>query len=424
MTALTDNAQRALRRTLLDRQSEHRVPGVVGGVVRDGGLLWCQGVGASDLDQPDVAPDSDTQFLIASLTKTFTAVLVMRLRDEGRLSLDDTVEVFVPESKHEGITIRQMLSHATGMQREPVGDVWDTLTYPDRVQLIVGWNEAERILQPHHRWHYSNLVYSVLGEVVSRLDERPWAESLRARILGPLGMSRTTLGLEAPHAAGYYVPPYSDVPVREPVLDISAMASAGGLASTAHDLAAWASFLASPTDEVLSPDTVEEMCQPQIMADLDRWQLAWGLGLMLLRVDDRILVGHTGGMPGHVSGMFVHRPTGTGGLALMNATAAPDPAASPPTCSTTNLPSPSSGVRVPSYHRSWKGSSGGGSRRGSRSRSRCVTAYSRRAVTEPPATSRPPSSSSSPKISIAPSPDARRASCSASPAMSTASSRR
>lgn len=327
MPALSDVSQRALRRTLLDRQSEHRVPGVVGGVVRDGGLLWCQGVGASDLDQPDVAPDSDTQFLIASLTKTFTAVLVMRLRDEGRLSLDDTVEVFVPESKHEGITIRQMLSHATGMQREPVGDVWDTLTYPDRVQLIVGWNEAERILQPHHRWHYSNLVYSVLGEVVSRLDERPWAESLRARILGPLGMSRTTLGLEAPHAAGYYVPPYSDVPVREPVLDISAMASAGGLASTAHDLAAWASFLASPTDEVLSPDTVEEMCQPQIMADLDRWQLAWGLGLMLLRVDDRILVGHTGGMPGHVSGMFVHRPTGTGGLALMNATAAPDPAA-------------------------------------------------------------------------------------------------
>ncbi|MDQ3029369.1 MAG: beta-lactamase family protein, partial [Actinomycetota bacterium] len=158
-------------------------------------------------------------------------------------------------------------------------------------------------------------------------DERPWAESLKARILEPLGMSRTTLGLEAPHASGYYVPPYSDVPVREPVLDISAMASAGGLASTAHDLAAWASFLASPTDEVLSPDTVEEMCQPQIMADLDRWQLAWGLGLMLLRVDDRILVGHTGGMPGYITGMFVHRATGTGGLALMNATAAPDPAA-------------------------------------------------------------------------------------------------
>lgn len=72
MTALNDNAQRALRRTLLERQSKHRVPGVVGGVVRDGGLLWCEGVGAADVETPDVAPDSDSQFLIASITKTFT----------------------------------------------------------------------------------------------------------------------------------------------------------------------------------------------------------------------------------------------------------------------------------------------------------------------------------------------------------------
>lgn len=294
--------------------------------MRDGGMLWCDGVGARDLSDPDSPPDSDTQFLIASITKTFTAVLVMRLRDEGRLSLDDTVDDLIPEAKHGGVTIRSMLSHVTGMQREPVGDVWETLTYPDRAQLIAGWNDAERILRPHHRWHYSNLVYSMLGEVVARLDERSWADSLQARILDPLGLSRTTLGLVAPHATGYYVPPYSDVPVCEPVLDISAMAPAGGLASTATDLAAWGSFLADPTDEVLSPDTVDEMCQPQTMADLDRWELAWGLGLMLLRVNDRILVGHTGGMPGYITGVFVHRPTSTGGLALMSSTAAPDPA--------------------------------------------------------------------------------------------------
>ncbi len=154
----------------------------------------------------------------------------------------------------------------------------------------------------------------------------PGLRRLRARVLDPLEMPRTTVGLVAPHATGYYVPPYSDVPVHEPVLDIEAMAPAGALASTANDLATWASFLADPADEVLSPDTLEEMCQPQIMADLEKWQLAWGLGLMLMRVDDRIFVGHEGAMPGYITGVFVERPTKTAGLVLMNSTSATEPA--------------------------------------------------------------------------------------------------
>lgn len=327
MPTLRDESQRALRRMLLDRQVSGRVPGVFGGVSRNGVLLWSDGVGAADLADPDAPPAADTQFLIASISKTFTAVLVMALRDEGKLSLDDTVDAHLPETGHGGVTIRQLLSHVAGMQREPAGDVWDTLVFPDRAALVKGWSEAERILRPHHRWHYSNLCYAVLGELVARLDGREWVESVQARILDPLEMSRTTLGLVGRAATGYYVPPYSDVPVREPVLEIGAMAPAGGLASTGNDLATWASFLATPVDDVLSADTVEEMCQPQILADLDRWELAWGLGLMLLRADDRMYVGHTGGMPGHVSGMFVHRTSGTAGISLMNTSTAPDPAA-------------------------------------------------------------------------------------------------
>jgi CubicO group peptidase (beta-lactamase class C family) len=327
MADFTETTRGALRRILLDRQTNGRVPGLVGGVARGGSLRWHDGVGLADLDDPDRQLDADTQFLIASNSKTFTAVLVMALRDEGKLSLDDTVDMHVPESKHGGITIRQMLSHETGMQREPVGDVWDTLTYPDRDELVAGWNEAEQVLAPHHRHHYSNLCYSMLGEIVARLDGRDWAESLQARILQPLEMRRTTIGLVAPHATGYYVPPFTDVPVKEPVVDIKALAPAGALASTAHDLAAWLGFWADPVEEVLSTDTVEEMCQPQTMSDLETWQLAWGLGVMLLRSKDRFLVGHTGGMPGHISGCFVHRDSGTAGIALMNTTSAPDPAA-------------------------------------------------------------------------------------------------
>ncbi len=303
------------------------MPGIAAGVAHNGELVWTDGIGSADLASAETPPDSDTQFLIASNTKTFTAVLLMRLRDEGKLTLDDTVDQHIPDSEHRGVTVRQLLSHVSGMQREPVGDVWDALEFPDSRALVEGWNDAERILMPHHTWHYSNLGYSLLGEVVTRLDGRPWMESLQARVLNPLEMTRTTLGLQPPHAQGYYVPPYTDVPVHEPVLDIAAMSPAGGLASTVADLTRWADFLACPLDEVLSGDSVEEMCQPQAIADPEGWQLGYGLGVMLARLKNRVYVGHTGGMPGHITGVFVHRQSRTGGICLMNSSSAPDPAA-------------------------------------------------------------------------------------------------
>ena len=327
MTELTAQTSAALTRILADRQSRHRVPGMAASVARSGGVVWSDGVGAADLGRGE-PPGPDTQFMVASISKTFTAVLVMALRDEGRLSLDDPLDKHVPESKHAGITLRQLLSHVSGMQREPVGDVWETLTFPSLDELVAGWNEAERIGRPHDLWHYSNLAYSMLGEVVARVDGRSWEESLRARILEPLGLRRTTLGLAGDdHATGYYVPPFSDVPVIEATVDIGAMAACGGLASTSTDLAAWTMFLADGNDEVLAKDTLDEMCQVQTIADPDRWTLGWGLGLMLVRSGDRVYAGHTGGFPGNISGMFVHRGSGTGGVVLMNTTSAPDPAA-------------------------------------------------------------------------------------------------
>jgi CubicO group peptidase (beta-lactamase class C family) len=304
-----------------------RVPGLYAGVVRDGGFVWQEGIGAADVTVPSVTPTADDQFLIASNSKTFTAVLVMQLRDEGRLSLDDTLEQHVAEVTHPGVTIRQALAHVTGMQREPVGDVWETLENPDRAELVAGFNEAERVHRPHHLFHYSNLVFSMLGEVVARLDGRDWYDALRARILEPLEMRRTTVGPSGSAVTGYYVPPHTDVPVPEPVLDLKALAACGGLASTADDMARWSAFVADPVAEVLAPDTLAEMCEPQIMIDRERWTGAFGLGFMLIRSGTRTYVGHTGGMPGHITGLFTHRESGTGGLVLMNTTSAPDPAA-------------------------------------------------------------------------------------------------
>lgn len=327
MNQLRATTEDRLSRIIATRQSEDRVPGIVGGVSRGGDLLWGEGVGTADLARPGVPPSVDQQFLIASNSKTFTAVAIMALRDEGRLDLDDTLDMLIPECGHTGLTVRQMLAHASGMQREPVTDVWETLEQPNREELVSGFAEAERVLKPHHRWHYSNLVYSMLGEVIARLDGKEWFDAIKARILDPLGMSRTTLGLQIDPVVGYYVPPFHDVPVLESTFDFRATAACGGLASTARDLAAWSAFVAAPTSEVLDPDTFEEMLQPQIMADLDRWTLAFGLGFMLLRRGERIYVGHTGGMPGHTTGLFTHRESGLGGMALMNSSTGPDPAA-------------------------------------------------------------------------------------------------
>ena len=327
MPPLLETTTRTLHRIALDKQVKGRVPGLYAGVVRNGGFVWQEGIGAADVTVPSVMPTADDQFLVASNSKTFTAVLVMQLRDEGKLSLDDTLEQHVAEVTHPGVTVRQALAHVTGMQREPVGDVWETLQNPDRAELVAGFNEAERVHRPHHLFHYSNLVFSMLGEVVARLDGRDWYDALKARILDPLEMRRTTVGPSGSAVTGYYVPPHTDVPVPEPVLDLKALAACGGLASTADDMARWSAFVADPDAEVLDPDTLAEMCEPQIMIDRERWTGAFGLGFMLVRSGTRTYAGHTGGMPGHITGLFTHRESGTGGLVLMNTTSAPDPAA-------------------------------------------------------------------------------------------------
>jgi len=324
VTALLDSTTRSLHGIALGKQREGRVPGLFAGVARGGSLIWGEGIGLADLAEQR-PPRAHDQFLIASNTKTFIAVMVMQLRDEGRLSLDDLLGDHVPEVSHP-ITIRQCLAHVSGMAREPLGDVWETLENPSAKELRRDFDDVERVLRPHDHWHYSNVVYAMLGQLVEELDGRSWEESLRTRLLDPLEMTRTSNGFDAgPHVSGYYVAPYDDVPRPEPVMDLKGLAPCGGLASTADDLAKWSAFVADPGD-LLAADTIEEMCQPQILLTTDAWNAAMGLGFFLIRSGTgRTYVGHTGGMPGHITGVFTHRESGTGGIALMNNTAPPPP---------------------------------------------------------------------------------------------------
>jgi CubicO group peptidase (beta-lactamase class C family) len=317
--ALRDDLSRRLRTA----QSQQRLPSVSAAVFRGPELVWQEARGLADVEA-GVEATPDTQYRIGSITKTFTAVGVMQLRDAGELSLDDPLTAFVADSPH-APTLARLLSHASGLQREPPGDIWETMEAPTRDELVQRLGDAEQVLSPATWWHYSNLAFALLGEIVARRAGTSWEEALAARILDPLELARVSPGAERPAARGYFVEPWTDVARLEPDPDLGGAGALGKLWATTGDLARWGAFLAAGDDRVLAASTLEEMAQPRIMVDRERWTLAWGLGLELYRRGDHVLVGHGGAMPGHLAALVVHRATGVGAAVLTNSGAGPDP---------------------------------------------------------------------------------------------------
>src|SRR5205814_6125215 len=108
-------------------------------------IEWSQSVGLADVEA-GTAASVDMQYAVASITKTFTAAAVMQLRDEGKLDLDDPLEHHLPGVVHGGLPLRRMLAHASGLQREPPGEVWESLVFPEAEELLASLPEAEQVL--------------------------------------------------------------------------------------------------------------------------------------------------------------------------------------------------------------------------------------------------------------------------------------
>ena len=318
---------RDLERRVREAQSLWHCPAVSAGLVRDGALVWSTHVGSARLD-PVAAPTDDTQYMIGSITKTFTAVLIMALRDAGRLSLDDRLDTFLPQTRHGAITIRQMLAHASGLQREPVGRIWENLDAPDQQRLLRELEDAEQVLPVHFAFHYSNLAFALLGQIVELLEARSWGDVVTERILAPLEMTMTGLAPDTRgQALGYQVHPHTGVATLEPQFDLKATAPLGGLWSTVADLGRYASFVADPVDDILAAGSLEEMCRPLIMTDVQGWTRAYGLGYDLQRIGERVLAGHGGAMPGFLAGLRVGRQDRVGAVVFANSTAGAEPVA-------------------------------------------------------------------------------------------------
>jgi CubicO group peptidase (beta-lactamase class C family) len=311
-----DSLVPALERALRARQAE-RLPSVAAAVVRGGELIWAAAVGmASYEDGVEATPE--LQYRVGSITKTFTATAVMQLRDAGLLDLDDRLGDHVTELPSGSPTIRRLLAHLSGFQRE-VGEMWVTGEVPTIEEVLAAMETYELVLPAARAHHYSNLAYALLGELVARRSRMPYESYVDDRILAPLRLVRTTWQPQEPFAQGYLVDEYAGTVHREPHTDLRGAAAMGQLWSTVGDLCTWASFLATGRDGVLDAATVEEMWFPQVLVDPERWDRGWGLGLELLNRDGRIFGGHGGAMPGHLAGVYVHRGSGVGAAVLTNA---------------------------------------------------------------------------------------------------------
>jgi CubicO group peptidase (beta-lactamase class C family) len=300
-----------------EAQAEQRIPSISAAAVGNGEVVWEEALGLADVEGK-VEATPDTQYRVGSITKTFTATAILQLRDAGELELEDPLSRHVPEAAHGEPTLRRLLTHLSGLQREMPGYVWETLDFPDREGLVAGLAQAEQVLRPGARWHYSNLAFALLGEVVARRSGLEYEDYVRERLLAPLGLERTTFDQTQPAANAYLVEPYADAVRAEQNVIKGAFAAAGSLWSTTRDLARWGRFLVEGADGVLEQETAEEMRRFQSMADLEQWKLGWGLGLALMREEDRIFVGHGGAMPGFLAGLAISPKERSGAVVLIN----------------------------------------------------------------------------------------------------------
>jgi len=305
-----------LERLVRHEQREKRLPSVAAAVVRNGETVWETAVGAADTASGTEATP-DTQYRIGSITKTFTAAAVMQLRDAGALDLEDTLDRHIPGAAHRP-TLRRLLSHTSGMQRETQDDAWLSLRFAPAQELVETLGEAEQVLPPGARFHYSNLAFALLGVVVEQAAGMPYPDYVRTRLLDPLGLGRIGFDPEPPAATGYLVQEYVEGAVVEADVDTGGWISAGQMWGTVRDLCRWAAFLAEPDESVLARSSVEEMRTVQSIDDHIRWTAGYGLGLGLRRDGERILAGHGGSMPGFIAGVLISPEDKIGAAVLTN----------------------------------------------------------------------------------------------------------
>jgi serine-type D-Ala-D-Ala carboxypeptidase/endopeptidase len=336
----------AVDRVFADYALDNHIPGLVYGIVANGRLVYVRGIGVQDLEsrRPVTA---DTLFRIASMTKAFTALTILKLRDDGKLQLDALAETYVPELRDwkyptqdsPRIRVRDLLNHTAGfVTDDPWGDRQTPLPEADFSKLLREGVPFARA--PETAMEYSNLGYALLGRIITNVSGHPYAETITHTLLQPLGMDSSGFFVDAAprdrRALGYR---WEDDAWRlEPTLAHGAFGAMGGIQTSANDYAKWVAYLLSawpPRDEAdtgpVKRATVRELAQgsnfPQLLprpghtGGTCRQAATYAMGMWAaIDCDLGLTLRHSGGYPGYGSHVLLLPENGVGIFALANRT--------------------------------------------------------------------------------------------------------
>ena len=305
--------------------AEVGAPGLTLALADRNGLLRSSQYGFADVKAGiKVAPQ--TLFEIGSISKSFVAMAILQLVEEGKLDLSKPVTSYLPwlkiESKFTPFTTHHLLSHTSGLTGVPL--LIRVATSPLRVGF-----------EPGTRWVYSNIGYDILGFLLETVDKRPFAEAMRQRVLNSLGMSATapviTNDLRERMAVGYGpLQPDRPLPVRGKLGEapwIEVPEAAGSIASTAGDMGNYLQMLlnrgAFGKGRVLSEKSFDLFTRPVIKSSFRGEDASYAYGLWVSDKNGHKLLRHTGGMVAFSSAMFADETDGLAAFASVNAARLP-----------------------------------------------------------------------------------------------------
>jgi CubicO group peptidase (beta-lactamase class C family) len=310
------------------------IGGLTIGIVSGGQLAWTRSYGWSDMEAKAPATRA-TVYRIGSMTKQFTALMLLQLVEAGKVHLSDPAEKYFPEvNKLQGrppgappVTLVQLATHTSGIDREPEGaDPFLKGQVADwEKTLIAALPHTRYIAEPGTRYSYSNMGYAILGAALGRAAGQPYVEYVREHIFRPLGMSHTVFELDdhsrAAIAKGYLQEDGKvdfSVSEREHRQGRGYKVPNGAVYTTVDDLARFVAFeMGTEVPEVLKPQAWKENFT-RLVATNGNFQGGYGVGFQVVRLGDTVLYGHDGAVAGYQAAAFFERRTRTGVIVLRN----------------------------------------------------------------------------------------------------------
>ncbi len=315
------------------RRKELGIPGMSLAIVKDGEVIYAKGLGYKDFEN-NVPVTADTQFAIGSATKAFTGLTVLMAQDAGKLSLDDSPRKYLPYFRmydpetNEKITIRDLLSHSSGLNRTDLAMITGRLT---RAELIEVAAQARPTAKFRERFQYQNLMFTAAGEVVAAVEKQPWEKVVPEKVLKPLGMTNSTMSIEDMAKAkdksyGYQYNFDTKETQRLPFREIKEVAPAGSINSSANDMSRWLRFILAGGEldgkRIISEASFAEWIKPQ-MKVTPNGSVNYGLGWFLRDWNGKTVVEHGGNIDGFNALVAMIPEEKLGFVMLTNVTASP-----------------------------------------------------------------------------------------------------